>query len=105
MTELCKQFGISRQTGYAWKGCFEAEGVAGLADRPPLPLSHPHAIEEHLADRMVALRKERPTWGPKKIKAILEKQFPAEHWPATSTVGAVLLYERSSLDTSDRQLP
>lgn len=90
MAELCRRFGISRQTGYAWKSRFEAEGVAGLADRPPIPHSHPHAVAEHLADRMVAIRKAHPTWGPKKIRAILEKQSPEEIWPAASTVGAVL---------------
>jgi transposase-like protein len=34
MAELCRRFGTSRRVGYKWLGRFQAQGVAGLADRP-----------------------------------------------------------------------
>ena len=30
--ELCRKYGVSRQTGYKWVKRFEAQGVAGLED-------------------------------------------------------------------------
>jgi len=32
MAELCRQYGISRKTGYKWLGRWREQGVAGLAD-------------------------------------------------------------------------
>ena len=42
MAELCRIFGISRETGYKWVERYEAGGPAGLADRAPeiLPKDH-----------------------------------------------------------------
>lgn len=88
--QICHRFGISRQTGYTWKRRFEAEGTRGLADRRPMARTHPNATDEGLADQMVDLRKKHPSWGPKKIRAVLVKQAPTAAWPAPSTIGAVL---------------
>lgn len=41
MTELCREFGISRKTGYKWVGRYNEDGVAALEDRSRAPLSHP----------------------------------------------------------------
>jgi transposase InsO family protein len=90
MKSLCQQFGISRQTGYQWKRRFEEDGVQGLEDRPPIARTHPHATDERLVDAVVAIRKAHPTWGPKKIRAILLRQTPGAVLPATSTIGALL---------------
>ncbi|MBA2436691.1 MAG: helix-turn-helix domain-containing protein [Chthoniobacterales bacterium] len=32
MAELCESFGISRKTGYKWKGRYEAQGMAALEE-------------------------------------------------------------------------
>ena len=33
MTELCREFGISRKTGYKWVGRYYEDGAAALEDR------------------------------------------------------------------------
>lgn len=88
-SELCRQFGISRKTGYKWCQRYEEFGPAGLEDRPPVPRSCPHATPDETLDLILALRKAHPTWGPKKIRGHL---VTLEHKavPAASTIGELL---------------
>lgn len=88
--EICRAFGISRQTGYKWRARYEELGEAGLRDKPPLAKEHKNATAADVADQIVALRKERPSWGPKKLRAYLEGKHPDVAWPAVSTFGAIL---------------
>ncbi len=90
MTELCERYEISRNTGYKWLGRYELEGPAGLAERSRAPASHGRATPEHLAEAIVGLRRERPTWGPRKIVAKLKARQPEADWPAPSTAGEIL---------------
>jgi transposase InsO family protein len=88
-TALCEQFGISRKTGYKWVQRFETLGVRGLEERRPVAHTSPHATPAHVLDELLKLRKERPTWGPKKLRARLES-LGVEHVPAASTIGEQL---------------
>ena len=40
MTDLCRRFGISRQTGYKWKKRYEVGGPVALVDLSRRPPSH-----------------------------------------------------------------
>jgi putative transposase len=86
---LCAAFGVAPKTGYKWLEQFEAAGPAGLQDRSRRPKSNSRAISREVAERVVQLRTERPTWGPKKLVAQLEREGD---WgaPAASTVGELL---------------
>ena len=90
MAELCRNYAISRQTGYELVERFRAEGADALKDRSHAAHTHPNAIEEQLVRRIVELRSEHPTWGPKKIKSWLERRQARQSWPATSTIGEIL---------------
>lgn len=88
-TDVCRRFEISRQTGYKWRERFEKGGAAALANRPPVARRHPNATKEETEALIVALRKERPTWGPKKLKKVLETKH-GRRFPAASTIGDIL---------------
>lgn len=88
-SELCRQFGISRKTGYKWCKRYEQFGPAGLEDRAPIPRACPHATPPEMLDLILELRKERPTWGPKKLRARLQT-LGYEGVPAASTIGDIL---------------
>jgi transposase InsO family protein len=90
MTELCERYGVSRKTGYALINRYETEGVAGLAPRSSRPHHSPQATAPTVRDAMVALRKRHPTWGGKKILAVLREQQPRWALPAVSTANDVL---------------
>ncbi len=88
-SELCARFGISRKTGYKWVERYEADGVAGLAEGRPVARSCPHRMPDELLNRVLELRKEHPTWGPKKLRARL-LALGVEAVPASSTIGDAL---------------
>ena len=88
--ELCRQFGISRKTGYKRVNRFRYRGWEGLGDRSRAPRHHPSVTPRAVAERLVAARRERPTWGPKKLVAWLRAAEPAVRWPAPSTAGEIL---------------
>jgi putative transposase len=90
MTELCERYEVSRKTGYKWLERYRLEGAAGLAERSCAPLVHGRATSEALAEAIVGLRQERPSWGPRKIVAKLAARQPEAAWPSASTAGEIL---------------
>jgi transposase InsO family protein len=91
VTELCREYGISRKTAYKFIGRFERLGPIGLYDEAKVPARTPHRISEAVETLIVEVRKEHPTWGPRKLKAWLTQHHPGLRVPATSTLGRVLL--------------
>jgi len=90
MTELCRIYGISRTSGYKWRDRFDGGGVAALADRSHAPLHQPHAVDEVVMQRLLQVRRQHPTWGPRKLLAWLQAHDRPTTWPAASTVGEIL---------------
>lgn len=101
MAALCEAYGISRETGYKWLARYRAEGPAGLVDRSRAPHRPAHGMAPALVEATLALRRERPHWGPKKLKAQLERERPELVWPAASTIGDLL--KRRGLITARRR--
>lgn len=93
ITELCVAFGISEKTGHKWLQRYHREGRPGLADRSHAPRVVTHQIPRALQREIVALRYAHPTWGPKKLRALLASRSPHMSWPASSTIGDVLKRE------------
>ena len=60
------------------------------------------AIDPAITDAVVALRKQRPTWGPRKLLARLSLDRPEIVWPASSTIGDFLHREGLSKPRSRR---
>jgi putative transposase len=93
MTALCEEYGVSRKTGYKWLTRFRAEGPAGLGERSRAPHVVPWAVTQAQAEAIVGLRRQHPSWGPKKLRAKLLARAPEQHWPALSTIGDLLQRE------------
>jgi putative transposase len=93
--ELCREYGISAKTGYKWKERFLAHGFAGLGDESRRPGSHPASLDEETVCKMVKLKTAHPHWGPRKIRALYERQHKGAGVPSESSFKRVL--ERSGL--------
>ena len=87
---LCAAFGVAPKTGYKWLHQFEAAGPPGLQDRSRRPKSNSRAISTAVGERLVELRREHPTWGPKKLVVWLDRNERRWDLPAASTVGELL---------------
>src|SRR5271165_2086323 len=90
MAELCRDFGISRKTGYKWLERYKADGPQGLHDRSRAPHTHPQSISDEVAQLLLAARRAHPSWGPRKLLVLLKHQKPRLAVPAASTVGDLL---------------
>jgi putative transposase len=86
MSELCREYGISRKTGYKIVARFETLGVLGLQDQSRRPLSSPYRTPEEVVERLVEARQAHPTWGPHKLRVVLERKHIGVKWPAESTI-------------------
>jgi transposase InsO family protein len=94
VAELCREYGISRKTGDKFKQRFKRLGEAGLLDQSRAPKVIPHRTPPELVALIVAERKRHPTWGPKKLKDVIENRL-SRVLPAASTIGDIL--ERAGL--------
>lgn len=105
--ELCRRHGISRQTGYTIVERYEQMGWEGLEERSRAPHHRPRAMDEGTRQELIDLRVAHPSWGPKKLRSILEQQRAraerSEPVPARSTIGDML--EREGLIHRRRHKP
>jgi putative transposase len=90
MGELCEHFGVSRKTGHKWIRRYLEDGVEGLGDRSRAPHGCAHRTASEVEAAIIAMRRMRSRWGPKKIIEELRRVEPERRWPAVSTAGAVL---------------
>lgn len=90
MSGLCREFGISRKTGYKIHERYRDCGVEGLTDRSRRPYRHANQLPFQIETLIVRLKRERPAWGAPKIRERLARLYPDVQRPAISTVHAVL---------------
>jgi len=85
-TAICQKYGISTKTGYKWLKRFEAEGKAGLEDRPPIAKIVRNKTETEIQSRLLRLKRKYLAWGAKKIQTIYRRKYPNEYVPCRSTI-------------------
>lgn len=91
MSSMCREFGISRVTGYKILERYEECGLEGLSDRARRPHRYANRLPEQLEAEVVAAKREKPHWGARKIRERLIRRLPPEiKIPARSTIHAIL---------------
>lgn len=88
VSELCRRFGVSRSNGFKWLGRYREEGLAGLAEHPRRPARSPRRTSEDMEARVLAVRRDHPAWGGRKIAKVLTRQGVVA--PAMSTITEIL---------------
>jgi putative transposase len=90
MAALCREFDISRKTGYKLFNRYKDSGLEGLTDRSRRPQRQANQLPFQIEKRIVQVKQERPSWGAPKIRERLRRLYPDVQTPAISTVHAVL---------------
>src|ERR1700747_2511515 len=101
MSSLCREFGISRVTGYKIYERYSECGLEGLTDRARTPYRYANKLPAQLETMIVNLRREKPTWGARKLRERLLRKLPNDvRVPACSTIHAIM--DRHGLVTRQR---
>jgi putative transposase len=87
---LCREYGVSRQTGHKWIKRFKEQGYAGLEEQSRTPKGAPLATAEELVIATLQAREAHPRWGPYKLHVLLRRRF-GEQTPSKRTIARILL--------------
>lgn len=101
--DVCREFGISRKTGYKWKERFLEDGLSGLGNQSRRPDASPKEIGETMVCQIVKLRTAHPTWGARKLRAVLERTVIRASLPSESSFKRIL--DKAGLVPRRRRMP
>src|ERR1700761_184241 len=101
VSELCREFGVSRPTGYRWINRYKESGPEGLLNLSSRPHGCSHATPEAIENAILALRGKYPSRGARKLKGRLEQLDSSVEWPVASTFGNIL--QRAGLTSPKAQ--
>src|SRR5437899_3154106 len=91
MTDVCREFGVSRKTGYKIFDRYKAQGLTALTDRSRRPVRYANQLPDQIEGLIVRLKAEKPHWGARKIRELLVRRLDGDiRIPAKSTIHAVL---------------
>jgi len=91
MTQMCREFGISRKTGYKIFERYKEHGLEALNDRSRRPVRYANQLPHQVESLIVGLKRDKPYWGARKIREVLIRRLSGDvRVPAKSTVHAVL---------------
>lgn len=91
MSSVCREFGISRKTGYKIYNRYKCEGMDAFNDRSRRPVRYANQLPEPVEQLIVTTKKDKPHWGARKIRELLVRRMAGDvRIPAKSTVHAVL---------------
>ena len=90
MAPLCREFGISRVTGYKIVNRYKDVGLDALYDRSRAPYRQANRLPFQVERTILGIKMEHPSWGAPKIRDKLLRAYPMIQPPAISTVHAVL---------------
>src|SRR4026209_599270 len=90
MSDLCREFGISRKTGYKFERRYEEHGPKGLYDFSRRPKRLARQVSAGIQTAILELKQEKPTWGAAKIQEVLRRKHPQMEMPVRSTIHDLL---------------
>ena len=91
MTDVCRDFGVSRKTGYKIFDRYKEHGLTALSDRSRRPVRYANQLPQQVESLIVQLKAEKPHWGARKIRELLVRRLDGDvRVPAKSTIHAVL---------------
>jgi transposase InsO family protein len=91
MSQMCREFGISRKTGYKIFERYKEHGLEALNDRSRRPVRYANQLPQQVESLIVNLKRDKPHWGARKIRELVVRRLSGDvRVPAKSTIHAVL---------------
>jgi len=91
MSEVCREFGISRKTGYKIFKGYREHGLEALTDRSRRPVRYANQLPPQIEQLIVRCKRDKPHWGARKIRELLVRRLDQDfRVPAKSAIHAVL---------------
>lgn len=87
---LCREFGITRPTGYKLIERYKMMGQCALVEQKRTPHRYANQLPIAVEALILDLKSEYPSWGAPKIREKIIKKYPGVKTPAKSTIHAVL---------------
>jgi len=78
MTDVCRDFGVSRKTGYKIFDRYKQHGLAALSDRSRRPVRYANQLPPQIESLIVAFKGEKPHWGARKIRELLVRRLDGD---------------------------
>ncbi|MEQ9245074.1 MAG: leucine zipper domain-containing protein, partial [Nitratireductor sp.] len=78
MSDVCRDFGISRKTGYKILNRYRAEGLDALCDRSRRPVRYANQLSEQIERLIVESKRNKPHWGARKIRELLVRKLAGD---------------------------
>jgi transposase InsO family protein len=67
ISKACRQYGVSRTVYYKYKDRFITYGIEGLKDKEKSVPVMPNATKAAVVDKVIAIAKRYPTYGPERL--------------------------------------
>jgi transposase InsO family protein len=91
MSDMCREFGISRKTGYKIYERYKEHGLEAFTDRSRRPWRYANQLPAQVEAAIIKAKREKPHWGARKLREVLVRRLDGDFKiPATSTIHAVL---------------
>ena len=88
IAQLCREYEISRKSGYKWLERYRTVGEAGLEDQSRRPRSV-SSIDGEIVLSIIELRRHHPGWGAKKLRELLVRAG-CDCVPSAKTIARIL---------------
>src|SRR5258705_3873629 len=88
VTELARQYGISRKTAYKWIARFEERGIERLVDESRRPRTSPLETTTEMTQEIIRLRRAHASWGARKLHHVLTRVH-GDSAPSSATISPV----------------
>ncbi|WP_188722886.1 helix-turn-helix domain-containing protein, partial [Nitratireductor aestuarii] len=75
MSAVCREFGISRKTGYKIWDRYRQEGIDALCDRSRRPVRYANQLPAQIERLIVETKRDKPHWGARKIRELLVRRL------------------------------
>jgi len=88
-SDICRNFNISRPTGYKWLKRYQNKGLKNLVDKPRTRKAIKHKTDVDIENLILELRIKHRAWGARKLKRRLE-DLGHKNIPSHVTVNNIL---------------